>query len=370
VAAPANKDFYEILGVSKDASTDDIKKAFRTKARTMHPDVSKEPDAEERFKEVTEAYETLSDPDKRARYDAVRAGGFSTSSPYGGSGGGTPYGSPQDPFGWSSWGSPFGGAWGSTGTWGSAGASGRRASNSVPYRAEQGATHRVKVTLEGGQARQGCTCKVTYGRREACSTCHGKGSTDEFSPSSTCTTCHGTGQVEANVGGLFTTVVSCPSCDGAGRVVKDPCPSCAGTGTVARTTTTEVKVPAGSHDGGTVRVPGMGDAGRNGGASGDLEVEFEVPSEHLTHEQETGFTLAGVVLGVVLGFLFYGIIARLLAFMVLPLIFVFLAQSSASRRKSGSFWQRALRRVGYGVMLGLFIFVLFVPFTSCAMIRI
>lgn len=365
MATPTNKDYYDILGVPKDASADDIKKAFRTKARTMHPDVSKEPDAEERFKEVSEAYETLSDPDKRARYDAVRSGGFTTDNPYrtaGGSGSpyGSPYGSPQDPFGWTSWGFPFGGAYTS-----SRGQSGGGASGGVPYSVEQGATRRITMTLSSDEARHGCAKSISYQRQETCSACHGRG-TAEGSSVSTCPTCRGTGNVEASVGGMFATSMRCPTCSGSGKVIKNPCSSCRGTGTVQTRSTARVNVPAGTHDGGSLRMPGMGDAGRCGGASGDLQVDFEVPSEHLTHNQEVGFTAMGVVVSVLLCTLFAGTVMRVFAFLALPLFFVFFFVSpSMFKKKGGSFAQRALRRFGYGCVMGLFIFILFSPLISC-----
>ena len=367
MATTTNKDYYDILGVAKDASTDDIKKAFRTKARTMHPDVSKEPDAEERFKEVTEAYETLSDPDKRARYDAVRSGGFTTENPFrptGGSSTGAPYGSPfggpQDPFGWASWGFPFGGAYG-----GAQRSSGRASAGSVPYAVEPGATRRIALQLSAEEAKKGCTKSVSYQHLEACAHCRGKG-TSEGSDVAACPTCRGTGQVEASMGGLFTAAMKCPTCAGAGKVIRNPCPSCRGTGTSSVRATVRVEVPAGSHDGGSLRVPGMGDAGRCGGPSGDLQVDFEVPSEHLTQNQEIAFTVAGVVCAIALCTAFASTVLRIFAFLALPLFFVFFFVSpSVFKKKGGSFWQRAARRFGYGVVLGLFVFIVFSPAMTC-----
>ncbi len=363
MATTTNKDYYDILGVSKDASTDDIKKAFRAKARTMHPDVSKAPDAEERFKEVTEAYETLSDPDKRSRYDAVRAGGFTTENPFRPAGGGTgaPYGSPQDPFGWGAWG-PFG-PFGGYASQGAGRAAGR--GQTAPYAVEPGATRRVTVQLSAEEAKKGCTKNVSYQHLETCTACRGKGTASGSGPTA-CPTCRGTGQVEANMGGLFTAAMRCPSCNGSGRVLRDPCPACRGTGTRQTRTTARVEVPAGSHDGGGVRVPGMGDAGRCGGASGDLQVDFEVPSEHLTRNQEVGFTALGAVAAVVLCTAFAGTVLRILAFLAIPLFFVFFFLSNTmSKKKGGSFWQRAARRFGYGLVVGLFVFVLLSPAMTC-----
>lgn len=361
MATPTNKDYYDILGVPKDASADDIKKAFRTKARTMHPDVSKEPDAEERFKEVSEAYETLSDPDKRARYDAVRAGGFTTDNPFhtgSGSSTGSPYGSPQDPFGWTSWGGPFGGPFSSY-------TSGRSASNAVPYTVESGATRRITMSLNAEEARHGCTKSITYQHLETCAACNGRGAASGSSPS-TCPTCRGRGSVEASMGGLFTTSMHCPTCGGSGKVIKEPCGVCHGTGTVQTKASTRITVAANTHDGSSTRIPGLGDAGRCGGASGDLQIDFEVPSEHLTQNQEFGFTALGVVVAVMLCSLFASTVMSVLAFLALPLFFVFFfATPSMMRKKGGSFWQRALRRFGYGLVMGLFIFILLSPAMTC-----
>lgn len=365
MATTTNKDYYDILGVAKDASTEDIKKAFRAKARTMHPDVSKAPDAEERFKEVTEAYETLSDPDKRARYDAVRSGGFTTENPFrpsgtsSGSPYGAPFGGPQDPFGWASWGFPFGGAY--TGRR----SSGRPTGEAVPYVVESGATRRIALRLSAEEAKKGCAKNVSYQHLEACTQCRGKG-TVASSEVVACPACGGVGHVEASMGGLFATAMKCPACGGSGKVIRNPCPSCHGTGTSSVRTTTRVEVPAGSHDGGGVRIPGMGDAGRCGGPSGDLQVDFEVPSEHLTQGQEIGFTAAGVVCAMALCSVFASTVLRIFAFLALPLFFVFFFVSpSVFKKKGGSFWQRAARRFGYGLVLGLFVFIVFSPAMTC-----
>ena len=278
--ANTNKDFYEILGVPKDATSDDIKKAFRKKAATMHPDVNKAPDAEERFKEVSEAYETLSDPDKRARYDAVRAGGFTTQNPYAGRGGtgqgGSPFGGmPFDPFG------PF---WGGAGSpWGSATVGGqRRSGGTAPYSCEPGAPRRVTLTLTADEARHGAAKTISFERFEPCSACSGRG-TSSSDGVITCPMCHGRGSVQARMQtfmGDLSQTMRCPECNGSGKVIKDPCPSCSGTGARLSRATVSVSVPAGSHDGTVLRVKGAGDAGRCGGARGDLEAELSVPSEH------------------------------------------------------------------------------------------
>lgn len=365
MATPSNKDYYELLGVSKDASAEDIKKAFRSKARTMHPDVCKEPGAEERFKEISEAYETLSDPDKRARYDMVRSGGFTTQNPYGSgrgySSGG--YGSAGDPFGWGTWGSPFTGGY-STGY--GAGRSGR----AVPYIRKEGLTRRVGIELKRDEARKGCSKKVAYSRLESCPTCKGKGYEPGHDPV-TCDVCKGSGQVQTNLAGLFTANMPCPACSGSGKVLKTPCSSCKGTGTQQARTMTTVSVPAGTHDGDSIRVPGAGDAGRGGGASGDLQVEFTVPSEHLSEKQEALFTVAGVVTSVVLCTLFSTLVLQLISVLAFPLMFLFFfASPMLFRQKTGgSFAKRAGKRFLAGMGVGLFVYVIFVLPQSCMRIR-
>jgi molecular chaperone DnaJ len=168
------------------------------------------------------------------------------------------------------------------------------------------------------------------------------------------------------MGGLFASAVTCPSCQGSGKVIKHPCAQCRGTGVRQCQTTARVDVPAGSHDGDGVRVPGMGDAGRNGGASGDLQVEFEVPSEHLTPSQEQLATLAGVVAGVVLSMLFARTVLRLFSVLALPLFFVFFFWTpNFNKKQTGGFWKRVARRFVYGLVIGVFVFILLNTFTSC-----
>lgn len=362
MATSSHKDYYEILGVSKDASVDDIKKAFRTKARTMHPDVCKEPGAEERFKELSEAYETLSDPDKKSRYDAVRAGGFTTQNPYASSSGAAGAGwagGAYNPFGgWASWGSgPFGG-YGSTSRPG--------AGQGAPYVRRQGATRSIQLELSREEAHKGCCKKVSYAHLESCPDCLGRGYPQGSEPA-VCSVCHGSGQVSVDMG-LFVTNMACQACSGAGRVIKDACRTCGGTGTRQSRSTVEVNVPAGSHDGDELRVPGAGDAGRCGGASGDLKADLVVPSEHLTQTQEALFTALGVVSAVVICTLFSGLIAALLQILIFPLCFVaFFAFPSAFRTSTGgSFAKRAGKKFLSGFLMGLVVFVIFILPQSCS----
>ena len=278
MASMNDKDYYAILGVSKDASTEEIRKAFQQKARKLHPDVNKEPDAEERFKEVSEAYAVLSDDEKRRRYDAMRsgapfAGGYSGQAPRGGYG---------DPFA----GGPY--------AWGPFGASTRRQSRA--YRPRQGADVVIDVTVGADKAASGMRRGVTYQRYAACDHCHGTGSV-EAEHSETCPTCGGRGRISVDLGSIFGIGVmemECPECEGTGRVVADPCDVCGGTGRTLTASEVVVDIPAGSHDGDEVRVPGMGNAGTNGEAAGDFVCRVCVPEERLTPSQANGFALRGL----------------------------------------------------------------------------
>ena len=297
MAAMHEKDYYAILEVDKDATTDQIRKAFQQKARKLHPDVNKEPDAEERFKEVSEAYAVLSDDDKRRRYDAMRSG-----MPFGGAAGG--YASPAgtagagsydaDPFGW---GFPFGGAY-----------SGRRTTTtrSRAYNPKAGSDIVFEITLDDDSAAKGVHRGVSYQRYAPCEACHGHGS-HTHTHAVTCPTCGGTGRMTLDLSSLFGFGVMemvCPECEGAGRVVEDPCDVCGGSGRVLTASEVVVNIPEGTHDGDTVRVGGMGNAGTNGQSAGDFVCRVLLPSERVTPQQSIGlgiigFSLPFIVLGLV-----------------------------------------------------------------------
>ena len=295
MAAMNEKDYYAILGVEKDATTEQIRKAFQQKARKLHPDVNKEPDAEERFKEVSEAYAVLSDEDKRRRYDAMRSG-----MPFGGAAGG--YASPAgtagagsydgDPFGW---GFPFGGAYTSRRT---------TTTRSRAYNPKEGTDIAFEVTLDDESAAKGVHRGMSYQRYAPCEVCHGHGSL-EHTHAVTCPTCGGTGRMTVDLTSLFgfgVMEMTCPECEGAGRVVEDPCDNCGGSGRVLTASEVVIDIPAGSHDGDTVRVAGMGNAGTNGQAAGDFVCRVMLPSERVTPQQATalgiiGFSIPFIALG-------------------------------------------------------------------------
>ncbi len=262
--ADTKRDYYEVLGVDKGASADEIKRAYRKKAMQYHPDRNPgDKTAEERFKEVGEAYEVLSDSDKRARYDQF---GFQGVDPnFGGAGGGSGF-SGFSGFGdFGDLGDIFGSFFG--------GGSARSTSN-APRRGESiGA--RLELTFE--EAAFGAEKEVSVQRIEACSACHGTGSADGVVEN--CSMCHGTGQVRTTQNFMGMTMQSstvCPQCNGRGKITKTPCTTCRGKGKVRRTQKIKVKVPAGVDNGQTVRVRGEGCVGSNGGPSGDLLVEISI----------------------------------------------------------------------------------------------
>ena len=261
--AENKRDYYEVLGVDKSASADDIKKAYRKLAMKYHPDRNPgDKSAEEKFKEVGEAYEVLSDADKRSRYDSY---GFAGVDPNfnpnaGGFGGG--FGGAGFDFG-DIFGDFFGG-----------GASSRSASQNAPRRGEN-VMARLELTFE--EAAFGCEKEVSAPRIENCPTCHGTGSAD--GQIETCSRCHGTGQeqvVQSFMGMRMQTATTCSQCGGRGKIIKTPCSTCKGKGKVRKNNRVKVTVPAGIDNGQTLRVRSEGCVGANGGPNGDLLVEVRV----------------------------------------------------------------------------------------------
>ena len=266
MANEKKRDYYEVLGVEKNASDSEIKKAYRKLAMKYHPDQNPgDKAAEERFKEVNEAYEVLSDADKKARYDQY---GFAGVDPnfnpgFGGAGGGFGFGDLGDIFG-----DFFGG-------FGFGGGSGSSARQNAPQKG-QNIVAQVEITFE--EAAFGAEKEITVGVIDDCSKCHGTGCKEGTSPE-TCPTCHGTGTVRTTrqtAFGTFTQQAACPKCGGAGKTIKDPCPTCKGKGKVRRNKKLSVQIPAGIDDGQSVRVRGEGNVGANGGLRGDLLVTVSV----------------------------------------------------------------------------------------------
>ena len=249
----AKRDYYEVLGVSRDASQDEIKKSYRRLAMKFHPDRNKDDaEAENKFKEAKEAYEVLKDEDKRSAYDRFGHEGLRGAA--GGAGGFSAEGF-SDIFG-DVFGDIFGG--------------GRRGASQVFRGADLG--YELKLDLERAVAGDSVTIDVPT--QVACEGCDGSGAEKGSDPTK-CTTCGGVGQVRMQQG-FFSIQQTCPACKGAGTVISDPCKTCHGRGRVSRTKTLNVKVPAGVDDGDRIRLSGEGEAGRNGGPPGDLYVEIRV----------------------------------------------------------------------------------------------
>jgi molecular chaperone DnaJ len=282
----AKRDYYQTLEVARDASEADIKKAYRRLAMKLHPD--RNPDdknAEEQFKEAKEAYEVLSDANKRATYDQFGHEGLNAQRGGGGSG------HPGEGFG-DVFGDVFGDIFGG----------GRRGGRSQVFR---GADLRYELELDLSQAVFGTSVEIEVPKLSECETCHGSGAAKGSNPIQ-CETCHGVGQVRVSQG-FFQLQQTCPRCRGSGKVVKNPCDPCLGQGRVRRTKKLSVKIPAGVDNGDRIRLSGEGEAGRNGGPAGDLYVEvhvlaheiFERESEHLSCEVPVSFvtaTLGGTVI--------------------------------------------------------------------------
>ena len=257
------RDYYEVLGVDKSASEDEIKSAFRKLAKKYHPDVCKEPDAAEKFKEAQEAYAVLSDKEKRARYDQYGHQAFDSNG-----GGGYDFSGfdfsdiMSDLFGGGFSSSFFGGR----------------------NRQTRGSDTLKRVNLTFDEAVFGCNKSFNIDVMDNCSACDGKGGHGE----QTCSKCHGTGTInteQRTLFGTFLTKTTCDACGGKGKTYKETCSECKGKGRVKKNKTIDVKIPAGVDTGNQLRVAGMGEAGINGGSNGDLYLEFYV-SEHEIFKRE------------------------------------------------------------------------------------
>lgn len=253
----AKRDYYEILGLPRDASGADIKKSYRRLAMKYHPDRNKDDaDTEKKFKEAKEAYEVLKDSDKRATYDRFGHEGLQSGSPGGGFG--------SEGFG-DIFGDVFGDIFGG----------GRRGANKV----FRGADLRYELQLNLERAVYGDAVTIEVPSQSTCEDCDGSGSEKGSDPVE-CSTCSGVGQVRMQQG-FFSIQQTCPACKGAGTVITNPCSGCHGQGRVARTKTLNVKVPAGVDIGDRIRLSGEGEAGRNGGPAGDLYVEIRVAAHNI-----------------------------------------------------------------------------------------
>ncbi len=279
------RDYYEVLGVSKTASDAEIKSAFRKLAKKYHPDVSKEPDAAEKFKEAQEAYAVLSDPDKRKQYDQFGHAAFSNNGAGGYDFSGFDF---SDIFS-----DLFGGAFGGSGF----GFGGNRGN-----RSRRGRDRLISMHLTFEEAVFGTKKTITVDTTENCSECNGKGGHGE----STCSTCHGSGTVtteQRTMFGTFMSSATCSKCHGTGVTFDSTCKKCRGDGKVKVKKELEVKVPAGVDTGNQLRIPGKGEAGENGGSNGDLYLEFQVDEHPIFVRDENDIylrvpiTMAEAVLG-------------------------------------------------------------------------
>ena len=266
-----NTEYYDRLGVSKDASQDEIKRAYRKMSKKYHPDINKEPGAEEKYKEVQEAYETLSDDQKRAAYDQYGpdgANGFGGQGGFGGFDGGAGFGGFEDIFS-----SFFGGG-----------------STRNPNAPRQGDDLQYRVNLSFEEAIFGAEKEVHYNREATCKTCSGSGAKPGTSPV-TCGRCHGQGVINVDTQtplGMMRRQVTCDVCHGTGQEIKEPCQTCHGTGHEKQSHKVSVKIPAGVETGQQIRLAGQGEAGFNGGPYGDLFVIINVnPSDKFTRDGST-----------------------------------------------------------------------------------
>ena len=274
------RDYYEVLGVSKGASDDEIKKAYRKLAKKYHPDMNPgDKEAEAKFKEVNEAYSILSDSEKRARYDQFGHAGVDPNYGAGGPGGG--FGGFDmgdidlgDIFG-SFFGGGFGGFGGST--------SSRR---NGP---QKGESLRASLTISFEEAAFGCEKEINLNRTEECEACHGSGA-ESGTTAETCPDCRGTGvvRVQQRTGGFaFSSTAPCSRCRGTGKIIHTPCKACGGSGSVKKTKRVTVSIPAGIDDGQAISLRGQGNAGKNGGPAGDLIVAVHVKPHPQFHRDGT-----------------------------------------------------------------------------------
>ncbi|MGH3423756.1 MAG: molecular chaperone DnaJ [Nocardioidaceae bacterium] len=258
-----NSDYYETLGVNRNASAEEIKKAYRRKARELHPDVNPDPETQEQFKAVTMAYEVLSDPEKREFYD--RGGDpFSTGGAAGGFGQGFSFNDIMDAF------------------------FGQSAQRGPRTRSRRGQDALIRLGVELAEAAFGTTRELKVDTAVQCSTCGGSGASEGSEPV-TCGTCHGRGEVQhvqRSFLGDIRTARPCPTCQGYGSVIPDPCPECAGDGRVRSRRTLSIKVPAGVDNGTRIQLAGEGEVGPGGGPAGDLYVEVHVEHHDLFTRQD------------------------------------------------------------------------------------
>lgn len=276
----AKRDYYEVLGLSKNASSDDIKKSYRKLAKKYHPDINKEAGAEEKFKEINEAYEVLSDPQKKQIYDQYGhaglenggMGGFEGFSGFGGGG----FTDINDIF------ETFMGGMGGFSNFGFGGNRSSRSNSPI-----KGENRYMQMSIEFLEAVKGIKKTITISVDKKCEHCDGTGAKSK-NDIETCKTCNGTGKVTRQTRtafGVMQTVADCPDCNGTGKHIKNKCPNCNGTGYINKKENVEVNIPAGISSGQQVRLSGYGERGYNGGPNGDLYIEIVVkPHKYFVRE--------------------------------------------------------------------------------------
>lgn len=272
----SSRNYYDVLGVDKSASEAEIKSAFRKLAKKYHPDINKEPGAEEKFKEIGEAYAVLSDPDKKRQYDQLGHEAFTQGAAQGGFGGGFGGFSADDIDLSSIFDDLFGGSM--------FGGSSRRG-GSRQNRPMKGEDSLVRVNLDFLEAVFGCKKTINIDLDTECEECSGKGGSGE----ETCSTCHGRGRVvtqQRTMFGVFQSETTCPDCSGKGKTYKNVCRKCNGKGHVVKNKEIEITVPEGVDNGHQLRISGKGSAGYNGGPNGDIYIEFKVKDHPLFERKE------------------------------------------------------------------------------------
>lgn len=277
----AQEDYYKVLGVDRDASDQEISKAYRKLAKKYHPDLNHEPGAEEKYKQVNEAYEVLHDKQKRAQYDQFGSAGVNGQGGFGGFGGGQGYQS-QGFDGFGDFGDIFGDIFGGGGQ--------RQADPTAP---QKGQDLDYTLTIDFMDAINGKKSQVSYTRSETCPTCGGNGAEKGTHPI-TCDKCHGTGYMTVTQQSMLGTIrrqTTCDKCHGKGVVIEHPCNTCHGEGTVEHKNTIEVDIPAGIDNGQQLRYEGQGEAGKNGGPYGDLYISYRIkPSKDFERRGNTIYT--------------------------------------------------------------------------------
>lgn len=344
-----NKNYYEVLGVSKTASVEEIRHAFQKKARTLHPDVNKEPDAEARFKEVSEAYAVLSDPDKRQHYDAIRRGAFPF--PGAGSAATAAHGAPDFGFG------------GFSPTW-------DVYAKQPAYKPERGQDVSVSLNLTREEAKQGCSKGFSYDAFVRCDVCDGSGSKDDAEPA-VCNMCHGTGRMEIDLSqlmglGLGAMQMLCPQCEGSGRVVSDPCERCGGSGRYMGASEAVVEIDPHTQDESLIVKKGAGNAGTNRTEAGNLNIRINIPEEKLSPESQRGFSLIGFALPFLLvGLYFNELVVMSVLVSVGVLIGFVLVLKEGFLKRGKSWWKHGGKAILRGIETGLFCALLVGFLVSC-----